>query len=87
MIGNFEIITALLVLNIIVSVAILTTVIILLTKKRTTNSNNAQPAKDSMVAQTIITQQSHESGVVFCRNCGNQYDSSVSVCPNCKTPH
>lgn len=87
MIGNFEIITALLVLNIIVSVATLTMVIVLLTKKRTTNNNSVQPVKDSMVSQTIITQQSHESGVVFCRNCGNQYDSSVAVCPHCKTPH
>ena len=28
-----------------------------------------------------------ESGVVFCKNCGNQYDSMNTVCPHCKTPH
>lgn len=27
-----------------------------------------------------------ESGVVFCRTCGNGYDSTMKVCPNCKTP-
>ncbi len=26
------------------------------------------------------------AGIVFCRNCGNQYDSSLSVCPSCKVP-
>lgn len=24
------------------------------------------------------------SGVVFCRQCGNSYDSTLSACPNCK---
>lgn len=26
-----------------------------------------------------------ESGVVFCRSCGAQYDSANSACPICKT--
>ncbi|MEH7355235.1 hypothetical protein V7150_16895 [Neobacillus drentensis] len=26
------------------------------------------------------------SGVVFCRNCGNQYDSTHTVCSSYKTP-
>ena len=25
-----------------------------------------------------------ESGVVFCRSCGTQYDSANSSCPSCK---
>ncbi|MBY0099710.1 hypothetical protein [Mesobacillus maritimus] len=25
-------------------------------------------------------------GIVFCRHCGTQHDSSEEVCPNCKTP-
>lgn len=32
------------------------------------------------------TKSSAQSGVVFCRNCGNQYDSTITACPNCKTP-
>ena len=28
-----------------------------------------------------------ETGIVFCRNCGNQFDSTFPVCPSCKTPH
>jgi rubrerythrin len=24
-------------------------------------------------------------GIVFCRNCGNQFDSTLDVCPHCKT--
>lgn len=27
------------------------------------------------------------AGIVFCRNCGKQYDISSAICPNCKTPH
>ncbi|WP_068673679.1 zinc ribbon domain-containing protein [Oceanobacillus sp. Castelsardo] len=27
-----------------------------------------------------------EAGVVFCRNCGNQYESTEKVCPGCRTP-
>lgn len=26
------------------------------------------------------------SGVVFCRNCGNQFETTNAVCPSCKTP-
>ncbi|WP_147534593.1 hypothetical protein [Bacillus marasmi] len=26
-----------------------------------------------------------DSGVVFCRSCGTQYDSANSACPRCKT--
>ncbi|MDR6121362.1 hypothetical protein QFZ87_000959 [Bacillus sp. SLBN-46] len=25
------------------------------------------------------------TGIVFCRACGNQYDSTSPACPNCKT--
>ena len=31
-------------------------------------------------------QYADETGVVFCRNCGNQFDSTLKVCPDCKTP-
>jgi predicted Zn-ribbon and HTH transcriptional regulator len=24
-------------------------------------------------------------GIVFCRSCGNQYDSTLAACPHCKT--
>ena len=24
-------------------------------------------------------------GIVFCRNCGNQFDAGLDVCPYCKT--
>jgi rubrerythrin len=24
-------------------------------------------------------------GIVFCRSCGNQFDSTLDVCPHCKT--
>lgn len=26
------------------------------------------------------------AGVVFCKNCGRQYNSAEPACPNCKTP-
>ncbi|OCA87664.1 hypothetical protein A8F94_07360 [Bacillus sp. FJAT-27225] len=26
-----------------------------------------------------------EAGVVFCRNCGSQFDSTRTVCPHCET--
>jgi hypothetical protein len=25
-------------------------------------------------------------GIVFCRSCGSQFDSTLDVCPHCKTP-
>ena len=46
-------------------------------------------------SMTITEEQNHsveakkqhveESGVVFCRNCANQFDSTLNVCPDCKT--
>ncbi|WP_042146638.1 zinc ribbon domain-containing protein [Paucisalibacillus sp. EB02] len=38
-------------------------------------------------ATKMYPQQSAiEVGVVFCRNCGNQYESTEKVCPSCRTP-
>jgi hypothetical protein len=41
-----------------------------------------QPAS-IQVASSKEQKPAKVSGVVFCRNCGNQYDSSQSACPSC----
>jgi hypothetical protein len=46
--------------------------------------------EQSPVQQVAATQPSQggavSSGVVFCRNCGSQYDSNHPACPTCRTP-
>lgn len=37
-------------------------------------------------AAAQVAPAAEEAGVVFCRNCGNPYDSTIKVCPSCKTP-
>jgi rubrerythrin len=42
---------------------------------------NEQDAKLQVAAALLSPVQ----GIVFCRSCGNQFDSALDVCPHCKT--
>jgi predicted Zn-ribbon and HTH transcriptional regulator len=53
-------------------------VIVMVTKKR-----SIQGEASTQVAASREQKQVKVSGVVFCRNCGKQYDSSQSACPSC----
>jgi predicted Zn-ribbon and HTH transcriptional regulator len=65
----------------VVNLVTLVLVIVLLTKKK---SNVVEAS--TQVAASKEQKQVKVSGVVFCRNCGKQYDSSQSACPGCKVP-
>ncbi|MDR1067556.1 MAG: hydrogenase maturation nickel metallochaperone HypA [Clostridiales bacterium] len=82
-------ILTLLALNTLIGLLSLAGVIILLFKGRSVSN---YVSSDKTMAGGVQKKPSPSdvevaSGVVFCRNCGNQYDSSSAVCPNCKTPH
>lgn len=43
-------------------------------------------APGSMVSPLGTSVREVESGNVFCRSCGNMYDSTFGACPACHTP-
>lgn len=50
-------------------------------------ANSNQKGKSSPAKGTINDSLTAppEIGAVFCRNCGNQYESSRKACPKCET--
>jgi hypothetical protein len=73
--------------SLIVSIVTMVFVIVLLNKFQKQSSREG--GRLSGAGQEIFAKAakpSSETGVVFCRTCGNQYDSTLKVCPNCKTP-
>jgi uncharacterized paraquat-inducible protein A len=65
----------------VVNLVTLVLVIVLLTKKK---SSGVEQKASTQVAASKEQKQVKVSGVVFCRNCGKQYDSSQSACPSCQ---
>ncbi|MGM0903001.1 MAG: hypothetical protein ACQEXB_18130 [Bacillota bacterium] len=61
-------------------------VILLFRKMNSLSSAQQEQSAKVEVATTKQTNPSGVEGIVFCRNCGNQHDSSEVACPNCKTP-
>ncbi|RHW42725.1 hypothetical protein D1B31_03835 [Neobacillus notoginsengisoli] len=68
-------IAASLVLNLITLVLVM----ILMKRTRGAKKEASQPSKTSGAAQKPI-----ESGIIFCRSCGSQYDSAKPSCPRCQ---
>jgi predicted Zn-ribbon and HTH transcriptional regulator len=66
----------------VVNLVTLVLVLVLLTKKK---SSVVEQKASTQVAASKEQKQVKVSGVVFCRNCGKQFDSSQSACPNCHT--
>jgi predicted Zn-ribbon and HTH transcriptional regulator len=64
----------------VVNLITLVLVIVMLTKKK-----SSVVEASTQVAASKEQKQVKVSGVVFCRNCGKQYDSSQSACPSCHT--
>ena len=46
----------------------------------------SQPPQHAFHSQYTNNNQSNNSGVVFCVNCGTQYDVAHKVCPKCGKP-
>jgi predicted Zn-ribbon and HTH transcriptional regulator len=78
--GDFTLWNWLTITSLVVNLITMILVIVMLTKK---NSIQAEQRASEQVAVSKESKQAKVSGVVFCRNCGNQYDSSQSACPSC----
>jgi NADH:ubiquinone oxidoreductase subunit K len=49
-------------------------------------THNRRRADEQQYAKLqVAAARSSVHGIVFCRNCGNQFDSTLDVCPHCKT--
>jgi rubrerythrin len=48
-------------------------------------SHNRRQADEQDAKLQVAAALSPVQGIVFCRNCGNQFDSTLDVCPHCKT--
>lgn len=59
------------------------TLIVLLVSLKKRNAHEAS----SILSVSKPNKFAEGAGIVFCRNCGKQYDVSYSICPNCKMPH
>ncbi len=80
--------TLMMVLNaasLLVSVITMVYVIVLMKKFKAQSRRDGNMAGLGQASSAKEEKPSLETGVVFCRTCGNQYDSSLKVCPNCKT--
>lgn len=79
--NNETLIIALVAAGLIVN--IITLVVVLTKRKNPTHSATAQ-INPGHIAPSLAG-SAETQGVVFCRSCGNQYDSALNACPNCKT--
>jgi rubrerythrin len=48
-------------------------------------SHNRRRADQQDAKLQVAAALSPVQGIVFCRSCGNQFDSALDVCPHCKT--
>lgn len=69
--------------SLVVNLITMILVIVSLTRKR---SIQVEQQASAQVAASKQTKPAEVAGVVFCRNCGNQFDSSRSSCPSCHAP-
>jgi membrane protease subunit (stomatin/prohibitin family) len=69
--------------SLVVNLITMILVIVSLRKKR---SIQVEQQASAQVAASRQSKPSEVSGVVFCRNCGKQFDSSQSACPGCNVP-
>jgi rubrerythrin len=75
------IITASLLVNLITLTVVLNFI------RKSKQSTMIKEQKDQSQVRTPKPNKSiGETGAVFCRNCGKQYESTQTTCPDCKTP-
>ena len=71
--------------NLFMNLVLLICILVVLFRKR--KPQETSEANEFSTTPTLeVNSQSRSSkvvGVVFCRNCGKQYDSSLSSCPHC----
>ncbi|CEG28509.1 hypothetical protein [Bacillus sp. B-jedd] len=65
--------------SLVLNLIILILVMVLMKRTRGLKQETSQPARTAGKTDKPI-----ESGIIFCRNCGSQYDSAKSACPRCQ---
>ena len=86
MFEDFTLWNGLTIASLVVNLITMILVIVSLTKTGKNRSIQVEQQASAQVAASRQTKPSEVSGVVFCRNCGNQFDSSRSACPGCNVP-
>jgi len=77
--------------NLIATTTLLVCVVLLMLEIRKNKTGETkEPSKTkkkpkSFEFANVINRKNAVVGVVFCRNCGQEYDSTLFSCPNCKT--
>nr|WP_263324558.1 hypothetical protein [Neobacillus sp. Marseille-Q6967] len=62
-------------------VNLITMILVIVSMKKKSDGQVKKAA--AQVAAASQTKVSAVTGIVFCRNCGNQYDSTLNKCPKC----
>ncbi|MEH7251982.1 hypothetical protein V7111_07635 [Neobacillus niacini] len=86
MFGDFTLWNWLTIASLVVNLITMILVIVSLTKSGKKSTIQVEQQASAQVAASKQTKPAGVSGVVFCRNCGKQYDSSHSTCPSCQAP-
>jgi hypothetical protein len=86
MFEDFTLWNGLTIASLVVNLITMILVIVILMKNGKNKSIQVEQQASAQVAASRQTKPSEVSGVVFCRNCGNQYDSSRNSCPSCQAP-
>lgn len=86
MVGESTLMLGLLIASVALNLIIMVFVILIFRKMNSKSSANQEQSAIGEAAATRQTNPSTIEGIVFCRNCGTQHNSSDAVCPNCKTP-
>lgn len=73
---TISLLVAILIVNLITMILVIVSL-----RKRSSGQENKTAVQ---VAAAKQTQTPAVTGIIFCRNCGNQYDSTLSGCPNCR---
>jgi hypothetical protein len=65
-------------------VNLITLVIVIVLFKKNGMGANRKEGRGGSAQVEAAASTAPVSGIVFCRSCGNQYDSTSPACPSCK---
>lgn len=65
-------------------VNLITMFVVISSYKNKTRSNVSEQLRSVKIAPVTENGSSSVQGIVFCRKCGKQFDSSLMECPHCK---
>lgn len=82
----FEDSTSLTNILLIVSLSVNVITLLIVLRLRSNAIKKKEPVSAPTRAKVNPKKPAVDVGVVFCRNCGNQYESTEGLCPSCGTP-